>query len=126
MLVLALATAIAGVFFGAALYVNLVEHPARVACGTAIAVRAFGQMYPRAAAMQGSLSAIGCLLGLVAAWQLGDAHVAINAIFLGIPVPLTLVVIAPVNRQLLDPGLGTTGGRAEQLLARWIRLHTLR
>lgn len=124
MFLLALTTAIAGVFFGAAIYVNLVEHPARVACGTEMAVREFGHMYRRAAIMQGSLSALGCLLGLFAAWQLGEWHVGVNAVLLGLPIPVTLLIIAPVNRQLLDPGLDA--GRAEQLLARWIRLHWIR
>ena len=40
-LVLLTILAIAGVFFGAALYVNLVEHPARVSCGAAAAVEEF-------------------------------------------------------------------------------------
>ena len=72
MVLLALTTAIAGIFFGAALYVNLVEHPARVSCGTEAAVKEFGPSYRRGAVMQGSLSAIGGLLGLAAAWQLHD------------------------------------------------------
>ena len=123
MLLLAITTAIAGTFFGAALYVNLVEHPARVACGTALAIREFGPSYRRGAVMQGSLSALGCVIGLTAAWQLHDVHVAINAILLGLPVPVTLLIIMPVNKQLLDPALQGESPRASQLLARWNRLH---
>ncbi|HKQ97227.1 MAG TPA: DUF1772 domain-containing protein [Candidatus Polarisedimenticolia bacterium] len=126
MFVLALTTAIAGVFFGGALYVNLVEHPSRVACGTPAAVRQFREMYPRAAAMMGSLSALGCMMGLVAAWLLRDVHIAVNAIILGFPVPFTLIVIAPVNRALMDPALDASSERATELLARWLRLHTVR
>jgi hypothetical protein len=33
-----LATLAAGLFTGAAIYINLVEHPARMACGTAAAL----------------------------------------------------------------------------------------
>jgi hypothetical protein len=33
-----LATLAAGLFSGASIYVNLVEHPARMQCGTAVAV----------------------------------------------------------------------------------------
>jgi uncharacterized protein (DUF4415 family) len=68
MFLLALATMIAGVFFGAALYVSLVEHPARVSCGAAAAVEEFRPSYRRGAVMQGGLSAVGCALGLAAAW----------------------------------------------------------
>ena len=46
------ATVAAGLFAGAALYVTLVEHPARVAADTAFAVREFAHSYPRAARMR--------------------------------------------------------------------------
>ncbi len=126
MLLLALTTAIAGVFFGAAFYVSLVEHPARVASGTAAAVAEFRPSYRRGAVMQGGLSAIGCVLGLAAAWQLHDWHIGINAMLLGLPVPVTLLFIAPTTRQLLDPELDTTGPHAASLLSRWNRRHSIR
>lgn len=85
MILLALTTAIAGVFVGAALYVNLVEHPARMSCGTEAAVQEFRPSYRRGAVMQGGLSTIGGLLGLVAAWQLHDVYVGINAVVLALP-----------------------------------------
>jgi hypothetical protein len=37
-----LATLCAGLFAGAAVYITLVEHPARLECGTELAVREFG------------------------------------------------------------------------------------
>ena len=126
MLLLAITTAIAGVFFGAALYVNLVEHPARVSCGAAAAVQEFQPSYRRGAIMQGSLSAAGCVLGLMAAWQLSDVHIAMNAVLLGLPIPVTLLFIAPTNRQLLSPGLDPASSQASELLARWNRRHWIR
>jgi hypothetical protein len=60
MLLLALATAIAVAFVGAARHVNLVAHPARVACGTAAAVEEWRPSYRRGAVMQGGLAAVGC------------------------------------------------------------------
>src|SRR5260370_34783381 len=56
-----------GLFAGAALYVTLVEHPARLRCGTALAIAEFGPSYRRGAVMQASLAAGGCLVG-VADW----------------------------------------------------------
>jgi hypothetical protein len=126
MLLLAITTAIAGVFFGAALYVNLVEHPARVSCGAAAAVQEFRPSYHRGAVMQGSLSAAGCVLGLIAAWQLSDVHIAANAVLLGLPIPVTLLFIAPTNAQLLSPGLDTATTQPSELLTRWNRLHWIR
>ena len=126
MLLLVLTTAIAGTFFGAALYVSLVEHPARVSLGTAAAVQEFRPSYRRGAVMQGGLSALGCVLGLVAAWQLHDLHVAINAVLLGLPVPVTLLIIAPTNGRLLDPGLDLATPQAGELLTHWGKLHWIR
>src|SRR2546426_7484684 len=62
-----LATVCAGLFSGAAIYVNLVEHPARLSCGTELAVKEFGPSYRRGTVMQASLALAGCALG-VAAW----------------------------------------------------------
>jgi len=120
------ATACAGVFFGAALYINLVEHPARVSCGTDLAVREFAPSYRRATVMQASLAVIGCVCGLSGAWLVGDAQVALAATLLGAVVPVTLLVIFPTNAQLLDSGLDRTSVRAAALLSRWNRLHAVR
>ncbi len=126
MLLLGVATACAGVFFGAAIYINVVEHPARVSCGTELAVREFGPSYRRASIMQGGLAVLGCLVGLLSAWLLGDLLVAAAAALLGLVVPVTLVLIFPTNAQLLGPGLDTNSRHAAALLARWNRLHAIR
>jgi len=49
-----LATVCAGLFSGAAIYVNLVEHPARLSCGTELAVK--DPSYRRCTVMQASLA----------------------------------------------------------------------
>lgn len=48
-----------GLFAGAALYINLVEHPARMRCGVDLALREWALSYPRAAIMQASLAVLG-------------------------------------------------------------------
>ena len=126
MLLLMAAAACAGVFFGAALYINLVEHPARVSCGPGIAVREFAPSYKRATVMQASLAVTGFVTGLFAAWLLHDSWIAVGASLLGAVVPVTLVVIFPTNKQLLDPALDAESPRASRLLARWNRLHAVR
>ncbi len=120
------ATLSAGLFAGAATYVTFVEHPARSQCGTSLAVTEFGPSYRRAARMQAPLAAVGFLSG-TAAWLVGG-HIlwAAGGIFLGTAIPLTLIAIAPTNRQLLDPGLDKDSALAKQLLLRWGRLHALR
>ena len=61
-----------GLFAGAALYVTLVEHPARLGCGPALAIAEFGPSYRRGAVMQASLAAVGCW----PAWETGPAVTA--------------------------------------------------
>ncbi len=46
------ATVSAGLFSGAAIYINLVEHPAMMQCGTALAMTEFVPGYKRAKVMQ--------------------------------------------------------------------------
>ena len=55
----------AGLFAGASVYINLVEHPARVQGGTALAVTAGGPRPQRATVMQVALAVIGRQFGLL-------------------------------------------------------------
>jgi Domain of unknown function (DUF1772) len=120
------AAACAGLFAGAAIYINAVEHPARLSCGTELAIREFAPSYHRAAIMQASLALVGCVSGLVSAWLQADVGLALGAVLLGAVVPFTMMVILPTNKQLLDAGLDPRGAKAAALLGRWGRLHAMR
>jgi Domain of unknown function (DUF1772) len=126
MLLLIIATLAAGLFAGAAIYVSAVEHPARVSCGTELALRQFAPSYHRAAIMQGSLAVMGCLAGIGGAWERGDFVAALGALLLGAVVPFTLMVIFPVNARLLDPALDAKSHETSVLLSRWAQLHAVR
>ena len=115
-----------GLFAGAAIYVSLVEHPARLECGPALAIAEFGPSYRRGAVMQASLAVVGCLAA-VAAWTQGSAtSVLIAGLLLGAAVPFTLIAILPTNKRLLDAVLDRGSPEAAALLARWGRLHAVR
>ena len=116
----------AGLFAGAAIYINVVEHPARLSCGTDLAIREFAPSYRRATVMQAPLAITGCATGLSSAWAESDAWLVLGAILLGAVVPFTLIVILPTNHQLLDPTLDPRSHRATLLLNRWGRLHAAR
>ena len=121
-----IATLCAGLFAGAAIYVTLVEHPARLECGTALAATEFGPSYRRASIMQASLAAVG-LVAAILAWVQGRGlPVLLAGVLLGLNVPFTLIVILPTNRRLLDPALDRGSGEAAHLLSRWGRLHAVR
>ena len=98
-----------GLFAGAAIYISLVEHPARLECGSALAIAEFGPSYRRAAVMQASLAAVGCLAGVVA-WARGSpTPVLVSGLLLGAVIPFTLIAIRPTNERLL--GVASTAAR---------------
>lgn len=116
----------AGIFAGAAIYITFVEHPARLSCGTLLAVREFAPSYRRAAVMQASLAVLGLLSALAAWWQTRHIPVLIGGLLLGAVVPFTVVGIAPTTRRLLAADLDPESGEAGQLLHRWGWLHAVR
>jgi hypothetical protein len=93
-------------FSGAAVYLSLVEHPARMECGVELAATEFVPSYRRATVMQASLAAVG-LVSCIAAWLAGASFLwVIGGVLLGSVIPFTLIVILPINKQLLNPCTG--------------------
>jgi Domain of unknown function (DUF1772) len=119
-----LATFCCGVFFGAALYISLVQHPAALETGYDFAARFFRPMYRRAAILQASLALIGCAAAL-AAWLSGAGRLWLAAaVLIGSVVPFTLFVIKPVNDALLQDKV--VASEVSALLIRWGHLHWAR
>ena len=116
----------AGLFGGAALYVSLVEHPARMQCGTEPALTEFGPSYKRGAVMQATLAVVGTLAGVFAGLPSRSTAWLTGSLLLFLNVPFTLIVIFPTNHQLLDPALDKSSPEAHRLLVRWGRLHEVR
>jgi Domain of unknown function (DUF1772) len=122
----ALAALCAGLFAGAAAYLSVVEHPARMLCGTRLAVTEFAPSYKRATLMQASLAAVGSL-SAIAAWLAGAPTICLIAgLLLGAIIPFTILVVLPTNRRLLHPSLDKDSEVAHQLLRRWGKLHAVR
>jgi hypothetical protein len=113
-------------FTGAAVYISLVEHPARMGCGVEIAATEFPPSYHRATILQATLAAL-CLLSSIAAWLAGSTFWwFVGGVVLGAVIPFTLIVILPTNKQLLSPTLDRRSAQTERLLARWGALHAVR
>ena len=120
------ATGASGLFAGAALYINLVEHPARMSCGVELALREWAPSYARAAVMQAALAALGSVAGILAG-ALGDGFgYLLGALLLLAVVVFTLVVILPTNQRLLQLHAQGQVGNAQELLDRWNALHAVR
>jgi len=113
-------------FTGAAVYISLVEHPARMECGVEIAATEFPPSYRRATILQASLAALG-FVASITAWLAGATFWWVVAgALLGSVIPFTLLVILPTNKQLLSRELNRGSDEAGRLLARWGRLHAVR
>jgi hypothetical protein len=120
------ATLACALFSGAALYLNVVEHPARMSCDTHMAVTEWVPSYKRATWLQAPLALVGMLSG-VTAWLLGSSlSWLVGGLLLGSVVPFTLIVIKPTNARLLSSSLDTGSEQARRLLTRWNALHAVR
>jgi hypothetical protein len=113
-------------FAGAAIYINVVEHPARMSCDTKTAAMVWAPSYQRATVMQASLAILGFLAG-VSAWGLGAGGLWLaSALLLGSVVPFTFLGIMPTNHALLAPGRDLSSAETRMLLEKWGRLHAVR
>ena len=123
-LIALVATFSCGVFFGASLYISIVQHPAALETGNEFAARFFRPMYRRAAVLQATLAIVACVAAF-AAWLGGADHLWLgSAILIGSVVPFTVIVIKPVNDALLQNGDVTL--EIGSLLKRWGSLHWAR
>jgi len=114
------------IFTGAAIYINAVEHPARMSCGIDAALAEWAPSYKRATVMQASLAVLGFLFSAIA-WVAGaNSLVLVAGITLVLVAPFTLMVIMPTNNRLLALNAEKDAGEAELLLNRWNRLHLVR
>ena len=120
------ATFCAALFAGAALYINLVEHPARMGLDTRAAAMQWAPSYKRATWLQAPLALLSLLAG-AAAWLMGaGAWWLAAALLIGFVVPFTFVIIMPTNHRLLEQGRDLTSAETRALLERWGMLHAVR
>jgi uncharacterized membrane protein len=121
-----IATLSSGLFTGASIYINLVEHPARMQTGIRPALTEFAPSYHRATVTQVSLAVAGFLSALIAWRSRSDVRWLIGGGLLVAVIPFTALVILPTNKKLLDPATANDLDLAENLLTRWGRLHAVR
>lgn len=118
-----LATAL---FAGAALYISVVEHPARMGLDTRVAALQWAPSYKRATWLQAPLAIVGFLCGAAVWLQGGGVGWLVAAVLVGAVVPFTFGVIMPTNRKLLAPGRDLANTETRELLVRWGQLHSIR
>lgn len=116
----------AALFAGAALYINVAEHPARMVLDTRHAALQWAPSYQRATWMQAPLALLSLLAGTAASLMGGGAGWLGAAVLIGAVVPFTFVVILPTNHALLAPDRDLASDETRALLERWARLHAVR
>jgi divalent metal cation (Fe/Co/Zn/Cd) transporter len=121
-----IATMSAAIFAGAALYINLVEHPARMLLDTKSAALEWAPSYRRATWMQAPLALVSLVAGLASWWLGGHVGWAIAALLIGAVIPFTFLGIMPTNRRLLAPGRDLATTETRELLEKWVKLHGVR
>jgi len=118
-----LATVVAALFAGAAIYVNVAEQPARLALSEGMMLLQWQQSYKRAAVMQAGLALVGSLLGFLAFASTGYWLWVLGGLVLLSAWPYTLIVIKPTNDTLNATQPQTANADTRGLVERWGRLH---
>lgn len=109
----------ATLFAGAALYISLVEHPARLGLGDGPLLQQWQPSYKRALPIQSGLALMGGAAGLLAGDLTKDWLWVAGSVALLANWPFTLLVILPVNKRLMALDPHSTNFESRGLLIQW-------
>ena len=116
----------ATLFAGAALYITLVEHPARMGLDDGPLLAQWQPSYRRALPIQAGLAVLGGAAGLLGWYSLRDWQWMAGSLLLLANWPFTMLVIMPTNTRLMAMRPQQAGAESRDLLRRWGGLHGVR
>jgi hypothetical protein len=126
MILSSLALATAAAFAGAAAYINLSEHPARLGLDDVAALKEWKPSYAKGLEMQASLAVISGVLGFSAFYFEDAVLAALGGALMLANWPYTLIVMAATNKALGATSENDAGPGSRMLLVRWGKLHAVR
>ena len=117
-----LALVFASAFAGAALYLVLVEQPARLALDDSSMIREWAPSDRRGFALLGGLAVLAALAGLAAFSAGSDVRWLIGALIVLASWPYTFFVIVPLNNRLLAASAARPEADAREIVTFWGQL----
>lgn len=120
------ALALAAAFAGAAFYINVAEHPARLGLDDGPLLAQWKPSYAAGFTMQASLAVASFLCAILAAWLTSDWRWLIGGVVIVANWPFTLIAIMPTNHKLNAIAIADAGPASRGLLVTWARLHAVR
>lgn len=121
-----LALTLASLFTGAALYVSVAEHPARLKLEDGPLLLEWKPSYEAASIMQAALAVGAGLCGLIAYFFDWDWKWIIGGVLIAGNVPYTLYLIMPTNNKLKAADPASPGIEVRPLMVRWGWMHAVR
>lgn len=118
-----IALILAATFAGAAVYINVAEHPARLRLDDRALLTEWKPAYKRGTLMQAPLAALSGLTGLAAWWGSGDPRLLAGGIAMLAIVAYTLTVILPLNNRLMATPPEAADAATRAGLNHWAMLH---
>jgi hypothetical protein len=118
MLIGPLALAFAAAFSGAALYINMVEQPARLALDDNALLSEWRPSDRRGFALLASLALISAVLGLATYFETQDLRWLIGAVIVILSWPYTFFAMVPMNNRILAVS-GSDTSAARELVRVW-------
>ncbi len=113
-----IALTFAAAFAGAAIYVNWVEQPARLALDDEALLSEWGPSDSRAVALLLAFALAAAVGGFIAYFETQDVRYVFGALIAISSWPYAFVVMAPLNNQILALR-GTDVGAARALVRQW-------
>ena len=113
-----LALAFSAALSGAALYVNSVEQPARLALDDGAMLKEWGPSDQRGVALLAGLSLLAAICGLSAYTSGGDVRWAVGALIAISTWPYAFYIMAPINNQIIALAPRDIGA-ARALVRQW-------